>query len=76
LNQIETNQTLVAQRLRNVAGNDSLRKTFNDGGLADSRFANQNRIVFCAARKHLNRATNFVVTADDGIQFALSSLSQ
>ena len=38
--QIQRHQTLVAQGLRHVTIDDSLRQSFDNGGLADARFPN------------------------------------
>ena len=43
-------QLLVAQALRHVAVHDAERQAFGDGGLADARLADENRIVLRAAR--------------------------
>ena len=40
---IERDDALVLQTLRHVAANDPLRQTFGDRGLADARFADQDR---------------------------------
>ena len=45
---IESQELLVLQAFRHVAVDDALRKTFDDGRLADAGFADQHRIVFGA----------------------------
>ena len=69
--QVERDNSLVLQLLWNVAGNDALRETFNDGSFAHAGFANQHRIVLGAARQHLHHATNLFIAADYGIELAL-----
>ena len=64
-------ELLVAQALRNVAVHDAQRQAFGDGGLADARLADEHRIVLGAARQDLDRAADFLVAADDGIELAL-----
>src|SRR5215213_567021 len=70
--EIECDEFLVTQCLRHVTGDDALCKTFDDRCLTDARFANQYGIVLGPARKDLDRATNLVVTTDDGIQFSFA----
>jgi len=48
-----------------------MRKPFHDGGLADARLADQDRIVLGAAGEHLDRAPDLLVAADDRIELAL-----
>ncbi len=71
---IERHDALVAQNFRHVAGDDSLRKSFDDGRLADARFANQHRIVLRAARENLHYAANLLVAADHGIELPAARL--
>ena len=67
---VERHQPLVAQAFRHVAVDDAQREAFGDGGLADAGFADQHGIVLRAARQHLDRAADFFVAADDGIELA------
>ena len=57
---------------RHVAIDDAQRQAFRDRGLADARLADQNRIVLGAARQDLDRATDFLVAADDRVELALT----
>ncbi len=50
---------------------DFLGEAFDDRGLADAGFAEQYRIVFRPAAEHLDDALDFVMAADDRIEFAL-----
>ena len=70
---IERDQAPVAQALRHVTGDDPLRKSLDDRGLADSRLADQHRVVLGAAREHLDHAPDLVVATDDWVELALSS---
>ena len=45
-------------------------RAFDDCRLADARIADEHRIIFRPARKHLHHAPNFVVASDDRIDFA------
>ena len=71
---IKSHQALIPERLRNVAGYDSLRQPFDDRRFTDAGFADQNRIVFGSSREHLNRAPDLIVPADHGIEFSLARL--
>src|SRR5216683_697731 len=48
---------------RHIAANDPRRQSFDDGGLADAGFADQDRVVLGAARQHLDDAANLLVAA-------------
>ena len=63
---------LSRKNLGNVALGDFLRQSFDDGGLADARFAEQHGVVLRAAAENLDDALDLVLAADDGIEFALS----
>ena len=69
---VERQQLLVLQAFRHVAIDDAQRQAFDDGGLADAGFADQHGIVLGAARQHLDRAADFLVAADDGIELAVA----
>ena len=69
---VERHQLLVLQALRHVAIDDAQRKTFGDGGLADTGLADQHRIVLGAAGEHLDGAADFLVAADDRIELAVA----
>ena len=51
------------------------RQAFDDGGLADTRLADQNGVVLGAARQDLDRATDLLVAADDRIELAFARRS-
>ena len=68
--QIQAEHTLAQKDIRHIVGGDLLRQAFDDGGLADAGFANQNRIVLGAAAEHLNHAQDFAVAPDDRIELA------
>ena len=46
---IEGEDAFVLEVLRNVAKHDAMSKSFDDGGLSDTRFTDQHRVVFTAA---------------------------
>ena len=68
--EIERDQPLVLQRLRHVTGHDPLRETFHDRGLAHARLTDQHRVVLRAAREHLDRASDLLVSADHRVELA------
>ena len=72
--QIERHDALVLQDFGHVAGNDALRETFDDGGLADAGLADEHGIILGAARKHLHHAADFFIAADDRIELAAPGL--
>ena len=72
--EIERDHALVLEHFRHVAGNDALREAFDDGGLANSRFADEHRIIFRAAGKNLDHAADFFVAADDRVKLAAPGL--
>ena len=49
-----------------------MRQAFDDGRLADARFAQQHGVVLLAARENLNDALDLVGAADDGVELALA----
>ena len=69
--QVERHHAFVFQLLGDIAGDDALRQTFNNGRLAHAGFANQYRIVLGAPRKHLDGAPNLLVAANHGIELSL-----
>jgi hypothetical protein len=68
---IERDDALVFQTFWNVTANDAARKSFDDRRLADTRLADEDRIVLGAAREDLDHAADFLVAADHGIELAL-----
>ena len=75
--EIERDDFFVSQQFRHVAVGDFLGEPFRDRGFADARFTEQHRIVLRAAAKNLDHALDFIMPADNGIEFAfLGELSQ
>ena len=70
---VEGHHLAAAERLRNIARDDALGQTFDDGGLADAGLADENRIVLGSTREDLNHAAHFVRATDDRIELALES---
>ena len=56
--------------LGDVARDDALGETLDDGGLADARVADEDGVVLRPARKHLDDTADLLVAPDDGIELA------
>ena len=67
--EIECDDLLIAQNLRDVAGGDFLRQSFDEGGFSDPGFPDQHGIVFGATTKNLNDAFDLIFAANDRIHF-------
>ena len=65
---------LFFQTFGHVAGNNALREAFDDSGLADARFADEDGIIFRAAGKDLDDAANFFISSNDRIKLAATRL--
>jgi hypothetical protein len=50
------------------------RQTFRDRGLADARFADQNRIVLRPAGKNLNGAADLVIPPNHRVKLAFARI--
>ena len=68
---VERQQTLVREEVRHVAVDDLLGEPFDDGGLADAGFADQDGVVLGAAAEHLLHAFDFVFAPDQRIELVL-----
>ena len=68
--EIERAQGHVAQRRRHVARRDAQRKALDDRGLADARFAGEDRIVLPTARQDVDHLPDLEVAAEDRIDLA------
>ena len=68
--QVKRNELLVLQRGGHVARDDALGEAFDDGGFADAGLAYQHRVVLGAAAQDLHDAADFLITADDRVEFA------
>ena len=71
--QIQRDNELGLEHVGNVAGDDALGEAFDDGGFAHAGFADEHRIIFGAAREDLHDAADFLVAADDRIEFGAAS---
>ena len=62
---------MVEKIFGNLLVVDGHGETFDDGGFANARFAQQDRIVFRAAADDLDDAFDLLVAADDRIKLVL-----
>ena len=70
--EVERDDTLVLQRLGNVARDDAAREALDDRRLADPGIADEDRVVLRAAREDLHDAADLLVASDDGVELALA----
>jgi hypothetical protein len=68
---VEGDNALVLEAFGDIAADDALGEAFGDGGFADAGFADEDGVVLGAAGEDLHDAADFVVAADDGVEFAL-----
>lgn len=59
---------------RHVTRDNTLRESFGDGRLADSRFSDDDRIVLRAPRQYTDAPSNLGISPDDGVKFSLLCL--
>ncbi len=64
-----------AQRRGHVARRDLLRKTFDDGGLADAGLAGEDRVVLSPPHQHVDDLADFFVAAKDRVHGAAAALA-
>ncbi len=69
--QIEGVQLLAVQGLGNLILGDLLGQTLNDGGLTDTRFTDEHRIVLGTTGQHLHDPLSLAGPADDRIELLL-----
>jgi hypothetical protein len=68
---VEQEDPAVDELFGNVIGHDHLGDALDDGGLTDAGFADEDRVVFLSAGKHLDHPLDLVVAADDGVELVL-----
>jgi hypothetical protein len=68
--QIERDEAFVLQALGDVAHVNAAREPFDDRGLADSGFTDQNRVVLRAAGEDLDDPPDLLVAPDHGIDLS------
>ena len=65
---VEGHETSFSDPLRNIAGDDPLGQPLDDGGLADTGLADEDRIVLPAPREDLDHSPYLFVPADHRIE--------
>ncbi len=70
--EIKDDDALVGENLGDIVGDDLLRETFDDGGLADAGFAEEDGVVLSAAAEDLHDAFDLIGAADDGVERAFT----
>ena len=70
--EVEGDDALVFQYLRDIAVDDAPGEALDDGGLADAGFADEDGVVLGAAGEDLDDAADLFVAADDGVELALA----
>ena len=70
--EVDRDQPLVGERLRNLVVDDALRDAFDNRGLADPGLAEQGRVVLRAPREDLDRLLDLVGAPDDRVELALA----
>jgi hypothetical protein len=74
--EVERDDALVLEPLRDVAADDPLGEPFGDGRLADAGLADEDRVVLRPARQDLDDAADLVVAADDRVERAGAGLGR
>ncbi len=67
---VERDQPLVLEPFGDVTVGDARREPLDDGGLADARLADQDRVVLAPTRQHLDAAADLLVAADHRVDLA------
>ena len=69
---VERDDLFVLQRLGDVPLDDSEREPLDDRGLSDARLSDEDGVVFGSSGKDLDRAPNFGVSPDHGVELSFS----
>ena len=67
---IEGQHPFTLEAFRHFTVDNALCEPFDNGGLADTRLANQHGVVLGASLQHLNDAADFVVATDHRVELA------
>ena len=71
---VQRHQLVVLQGVGDVAVDDPLGQSLDDGGLAHAGLADQHGIVLGPARQHLHDPPDFLVPPDHRVEFAAAGL--
>ena len=69
--QIQTEDFLVSQGIRDIPFCDFLCQTFHNSGFADTGITSQAGIIFRSSAQYLHDTIDFCISADDGIKLSL-----
>src|SRR5689334_10011274 len=69
--EVERVDLLALQQLRDLVAGDAGGEALDDGGLADARLADQDRVVLRAPREDLHHALDLGLAPDDGVELRL-----
>ena len=72
--EIKCYHALVLQNFRYVAGDDALRQTFHNGGLANARLSDKHGIILGTAGEHLHNPADLFITSNHRIELAFAGL--
>ncbi len=70
--EVERDQALVFEQVRDVAAHDAQGEALGDGGFADAGLADEARVVLGAAAEDLHDALDLLLAADHGVQLAFA----
>ncbi len=70
--EVERVELLVLQRLGNIALDDRLGQTFDDGGLADAGLADQDGVVLGTAGEDLHDPLRLLLAPDDRVELVVA----
>ena len=68
---IKGEDSLLFQALRHIAADDPLRQSFHHCGLADARFADEDRVVLRLTGKDADHIADLLIAADDRIELLI-----
>src|SRR5262245_6332685 len=71
---IQTDNARVLEGGRDVAGGDTLREPFDDGGLPDAGFADERGVVLSLSQQDIDDPGDFVVAAAHGLEIPAARL--
>ena len=71
--EVQGDEALVTQRLRDVAVDHALRQAFDDGGLADAGLPDEHRVVLRPPAQHLHDPPDLGVSSDHRVHRAVAS---
>ncbi len=71
---VQRENLLVLQVVRNIALINSLRKSLDNSGFADTGFTDEDRVILRLARENTDNVADFIITADDRVKLVVMCL--